>query len=78
MNSNNKIIGGMFGLPETIEPKMVTTPHESSASFLITTVAWQRHNMTLLCDQRYSLDDMSNIVTILCKLELEKDGGNDH
>ena len=32
--------------------------------------------MTLLCDQRYSLNDMSNIVNILSNVELEKDALN--
>lgn len=28
MNSDNKIIGGMFGLPETVEPKVAIEPHQ--------------------------------------------------
>ncbi len=28
MNSDNKIIGGMFGLPETVEPKIAIEPHQ--------------------------------------------------
>ncbi|MDL1963293.1 MAG: DegT/DnrJ/EryC1/StrS family aminotransferase [Deltaproteobacteria bacterium] len=28
LNSDNKIIGGMFGLPETVEPKVATEPHQ--------------------------------------------------